>query len=322
LRDPARPVSTGNCHNGSQEKLILTTEGLPGLGWTGYFGEPTASRCSCEFNAMRWVRVPAGFWDDAPWGAISSDRGGVIVVEPIHPRGGLLGGSGRGKTSKLAALAKARKAAAEKKQQEASAGKEEKGAVGLLSKLAAKKGPVLPTVPTSPVVAVSPLQALDCAIPTLPAAAEFSTPEPLDIYMATISPPVPPPPKNIAGQTPHADPPATTESIVARPELPVIDHASGEGFVIEEIVLPCTFTQRASPSSFAVSMFGERIVKTHAEKLANVTLFYYSATVNTPPAASSNAFAEPSPDDKVLAAQSQVKGTVTISFESSPDQIY
>jgi len=247
------------------------------------------------------------------------------VIVPIHPRGGLLGGSGGGRTSKLAALAKARKAAAEKKQQESSAGnagKEEKGAVGLLSKLAAKKGPVSPTAPTSLVAAVSSPQALDGAISTLPAAAEISAIEPT----ATASPTVPHTAKNVTEQTRPADPPATTEGVFARPELPAIDHGNakpGEDIVVEEAIQPFAVTPKASPSSFAVSMFGERIVKPHAEKITNATLFYYSATVNAPPAASSNAFAEPSPDDKVLAAQSQVKGTATgfLGFPSGPNII-
>ena len=260
--------------------------------------------------------MPAGFWNDAPWGAISRDREAKIVIEPINPRGGLLGGSGGGKTSKLAALAKARKAAAEKKQQESSAGnagREEKSAVGLLSKLAARRGPVSPTAPTLLVAAVSSPQAVDNAISTLPAATEILTSEPSDVPTATVSPPVSPPAKNVTNQSPPASPPATTEGAFVRPELPTIDHANakpGGEAVVKETVQPFVVTPRASPSSFAVSMFGERIVKPHAEKITNSTLFYYSATVNAPPAASSNAFAEPSPDDKVLAAQSQVKGTL------------
>ena len=240
------------------------------------------------------------------------------MIEPMHPRGGLLGGSGGGKTSKLAALAKARKAAAEKKQQESSvgnAGKEEKGAVGLLSKLAAKKGPLSPTASTSLAAAKSPPQALASAISTLPAAAEIPTPEPPDVPTAALSPPVPPTAENVTQQNLRAGPPATTEGVFARSELPAIGNANakpGEGIVVEKAVQLFAVTPRASPSSFAVSMFGERIVKPHAEKITNATLFYYSATVNAPPTASSNAFAEPSPDDKVLAAQSQVKGTVTI----------
>ncbi|RPB29514.1 hypothetical protein L211DRAFT_799898 [Terfezia boudieri ATCC MYA-4762] len=315
---PATPQHTVKEKKKKQSKAkgqLQANSQKKGLGWTGYqgqFSELIVPGSSLKLNALRWDRVPVGFWDDAPWGAISSDRRANIVIEPIHPRGGLLGGSGVGKTSKLAALAKARKAAAEKKQQESSAGnvgKEEKGAVGLLSKLAEKKGPVSPTTLNSPVAAVSPVQALDDAISTLPAATEVSAIEPT----ATASPALPPTVKKVAEQIRLAcDLPTAADYTNTKP---------GEKIEVEEAVQPFVVTPRASPSSFAVSMFGERIVKPYAEKITNATLFYYSATVNAPPAASSNAFAEPSPDDKVLAAQSQVKGSVTIflGFFSRPN---
>ena len=53
------------------------------------------------------------FFKDSPWSKIPTDRRGEIIIEPRYPRGGLLGGSapkdGKGKVSKLAALAAARK---------------------------------------------------------------------------------------------------------------------------------------------------------------------------------------------------------------------
>lgn len=52
------------------------------------------------------------FFADAPWLNIPLERQGEILVEPLYPRGGLLGGSsnqGGSKVSKLAALAAARK---------------------------------------------------------------------------------------------------------------------------------------------------------------------------------------------------------------------
>lgn len=54
----------------------------------------------------------AEFFKDSPWLRIPEDRRGEIVIEPLYPRGGLLGGSssaGGPKVSKLAALAAARK---------------------------------------------------------------------------------------------------------------------------------------------------------------------------------------------------------------------
>ncbi|KAL9025203.1 MAG: hypothetical protein Q9196_005934 [Gyalolechia fulgens] len=53
-----------------------------------------------------------GIFEDAPWLNIPLDRQGEILIEPLYPRGGLLGGSSNqagSKVSKLAALAAARK---------------------------------------------------------------------------------------------------------------------------------------------------------------------------------------------------------------------
>ena len=59
------------------------------------------------------VRLPAtDFFRDCPWLNVPKERRGEIMIEPLYPRGGLLGGSlqqGNGKHSKLAALAAARR---------------------------------------------------------------------------------------------------------------------------------------------------------------------------------------------------------------------
>jgi elongation factor 1 alpha-like protein len=85
----------------------------------------------------------ANFFWDTPWGNVPLSRLGEITVEPICPRGGLLGGSS--KPSKLAALAAARK----KKQDDAKnsttstaqgndAKSEEDTAISLLDRLSVK----------------------------------------------------------------------------------------------------------------------------------------------------------------------------------------
>jgi len=61
----------------------------------------------------------------------------------------------------------------------------------------------------------------------------------------------------------------------------------------------------ASPSRFAKSIFGERITLQHEIGVADGFLFFVSGN-NTP--AKANAFAGPSPDDIVVAAQSRSKG--------------
>lgn len=60
--------------------------------------------CKSQFSARE-------FFKDSPWLNVPADRRADILIEPLHPPLGLLGGAseGRGKTSKLAALAAARK---------------------------------------------------------------------------------------------------------------------------------------------------------------------------------------------------------------------
>ena len=64
-----------------------------------------SSSCSARFSAI-------DFFSDSPWLSIPEARRGEILIEPIHPRGGLLGGAPKpdgAPKSKLAALAAARK---------------------------------------------------------------------------------------------------------------------------------------------------------------------------------------------------------------------
>ena len=64
----------------------------------------------------------AHFFADAPWLNIPLERQGEILLEPLYPRGGLLGGSpnsGGSKVSKLAALTAARKKKENEKQSSA-----------------------------------------------------------------------------------------------------------------------------------------------------------------------------------------------------------
>ncbi|CRG84110.1 HBS1-like protein [Talaromyces islandicus] len=60
------------------------------------------SSCPAPFSA-------AEFFRDAPWLNVPLGRKADIIVEPLYPRLGLLGGAPEGKMSKLAALAAARK---------------------------------------------------------------------------------------------------------------------------------------------------------------------------------------------------------------------
>lgn len=74
--------------------------------WDGADGQqelisPTV--CSTPFSA-------AEFFKDCPWLSVPEHRRAVILIEPLYPRGRLLGGSSTGgKPSKLAALAARRR---------------------------------------------------------------------------------------------------------------------------------------------------------------------------------------------------------------------
>lgn len=92
---------------------------------------PRLSSCSAQFSA-------ADFFGDSPWLNIPEDRRGEILIEPLYPRGGLLGGSSKpngAPKSKLAALAAARK---KKENQSPGYGQNATSSVTLLDKLSSK----------------------------------------------------------------------------------------------------------------------------------------------------------------------------------------
>lgn len=67
------------------------------------------------FPILEKPRIPPNFFDDMPWLNIPRDRE-TMFVEPLRPRGGLLGGTGSApKVSKLQALAAMRKRKLEEK---------------------------------------------------------------------------------------------------------------------------------------------------------------------------------------------------------------
>ena len=91
----------------------------------------TSSSCSTQSSVTN-------LFSDAPWLEIPEDRRGEILIEPLYPRGGLLGGSSqpdRAPKSKLAALAAARK---KKETQRSEDGQNATSSVALLDKLSSK----------------------------------------------------------------------------------------------------------------------------------------------------------------------------------------
>ena len=100
------------------------------------FSEASLS-CSAQFSVVDFFR-------DSPWLDIPEDRRGEIVIEPLYPRGGLLGGASKPDgppKSKLAALAAARK---KKENQKAEHGRNSTSSVALLDKLGGQPREVKP----------------------------------------------------------------------------------------------------------------------------------------------------------------------------------
>lgn len=188
-----------------------------------------------DYEAPRRSATELGLFLDAPWGNIVEDRRGDIMLEHLYPRGRLLGGSGGlpGKTSKLAALAKARKekSEAQKKQQQSLAG-EKKPVASMLSRLSQKQSP-LPIMP--------PPITLDILSKKLPESALSRT--------STLSSVVPNPDLNF------------NQSIREKPEK-----QPPEEFVP-------ALDLRAGPSKFAVSMFGDRIKSSYEIEVTDARMF-------------------------------------------------
>ncbi len=53
---------------------------------------------------MSWISA-SRFFEDCPWSRVPSTRQANILIEPLFPKGGLVGGSSTGKMSKLQRLA-------------------------------------------------------------------------------------------------------------------------------------------------------------------------------------------------------------------------
>ncbi|KAL8940544.1 MAG: hypothetical protein Q9216_002761 [Gyalolechia sp. 2 TL-2023] len=110
----------------------------------------------------------AQFFADAPWLNIPWDRQGEILIEPLYPRGGLLGGSSNqagSKMSKLAALAAARKKK-ENFKPESAESRKSNSSVALLEKLTIKSQKDKSTLAEEPVGADSEVSVPTHQVPT------------------------------------------------------------------------------------------------------------------------------------------------------------
>ncbi|KAF2139389.1 uncharacterized protein K452DRAFT_320517 [Aplosporella prunicola CBS 121167] len=224
-------------------------------------------------------RPTADFFSDTPWLNVPSHRLGCISVDPIYPRGRLLGGSS--KPSKLAALAAARK----KKQEEAKANsaapegqtaQQPDRAVQLLDRLGNKaKTEAKPAENQSS-------EATTTTISDKTNGSEAFAPK---------APAIPLPIRKRKGSSPS---PPREEKIEPAPE----PEPKRQKFRVEDL--------KAPPSAFAVGFLGLNGSEQRGQPKPQSQLpqrFYPWGPEYVK--AKINPFADPSPDDVVLAAQSK-----------------
>lgn len=220
------------------------------------------SSCAARFSA-------ADFFSDSPWLNIPEDRRGEILIEPLYPRGGLLGGSSRpdgAPKSKLAALAAARK---KKENQRPEYGQNATSSVTLLDKLSSKPRQVqLDSTP-------------DLSKPT--------------IFSATIE-------QNVKEQS-RKYPRRKSKGL----ECPQDDQPAKEAFTkSSSLASPDTekkpeITPKAGPSVFARTIFGSSIVLQQHD-IQNSDRYVLGPEKNA-----EFDFVGPSPDDIVTKAQNTKK---------------
>lgn len=226
----------------------------------------------------------ADFWKDMGWLNTPADRQ-TTFIEPLYPRGGLLGGNPDAppKMSKLQALAAARKKKAEDAKKASAAG-------------AASDDVAKPMAGLSLDGAMDSERRSETSSSAATPAPE--TPRRLNNLKRKDSSPhrsTPRPP------TPQQEPPPAAEPIPEEPKV-----------------------EAAPPSAFAMTMFGHNLApapRAHANTLFSLP-YVVEGIVQ-----SADAFAGPSPDDVVKAAQSKAAGAKKVAKpqktknEAKADQI-
>ncbi len=276
---PAKPQR--NCHDDGRGFLIFgmlaakgaltklqeaTTSELwntPELG-------PIISCCSSSLPSA------ADFFKDSPWLDIPIERRGEILIEPLYPRGGLLGGSssqGTGKISKLAALAAARKKKDQGRSQDGSSGASNTS-VALLDRLSgkAKSTSETPGRPSSETQISK-----DRKQEPIPAHSD-------PLYSARIR---------------KCSVPNEEEKVAEVLETPATEFQELKQLVVVPV---------AAPSMFAKVMFGmaDAVYERQSKRMKRIIF-----ALPQGPDAEINPFAGPSPDDEVSRAQQHSKGLVS-----------
>jgi len=213
--------------------------------------------------------VPENFWSDMSWLNVPQERQ-TIFIAPQHPRGGLLGGSSDGapKMSKLQALAAARK----KKAQEQKSGSSAEEVSKPLANLSISGSSEAPGVKEA-----------SAQLRSSSAATVSGGKERPKTY----------PDRKRKNSSPHRKAP--------QPEEPIeIDSSEPE-----PDILPPASIEQAQPSAFASTMFGGGNPVPSYQPSNALFILPYSTNSSVQ---STDAFAGPSPDDVVIAAQSKGAG--------------
>lgn len=213
---------------------------------------PRLSMASSTCQAPIWVEI---FFKDSPWLKVPRGRRADILIEPLFPRGGLLGGSlkqdGGKPKSKLAALAAARK---QKENQILESNQEQISSVALLDKLGAKTRESAPTREAKP------------------APSEPSRRYPVRKQKSPDRPPI---------------------------QQAILETTSNSNLDDNEKASVPVLPPLATPSVFATTMFAFSMHDRGDFGLQPVQPFYSNRSDTN-----LEAFADPSPDDIVLKAQS------------------
>jgi len=240
------------------------------------YTQPVTS-CSEQFSAKAFFR-------NCPWLNVPLHRRGEILIEPLHPRGGLRGGApgeAAPKVSKLVALAAARKRK-ENDQGSIDSPKSISTSVSLLNKLKLNGAPSEKQKSAAEGSDDSCRKKLKTdAID--PSTRRSSVVKEARKYPKKITTPLTPPP----------EPSAKSDEEPAPPVDPTEEP-------------PPVF---AKPSSFARTMFGSTLAGPLSSASSFATRFspVYAFDINF---TESNPFAGPSPDDIVAKAQSASKGSM------------
>jgi elongation factor 1 alpha-like protein len=217
-------------------------------------------------EARKLSALELGYFLDSPWGNIPEERKGILVFEDCEPKGGLLGGSSTKASSKEGKVSKLAALAKAKKQKSATISGEQRSTTSLLSRLS-QKGQNEDTQAQHESSGLG---------------------------------------QRTAEQALAAD--GRADQLLPQPKSPAPEEEQTppQNIVKRELVEEESSPLRATPSTFAHSMFGEKLDAYTKMFVADGRMFDVVG-VNTNEKKS--AFVEPSPDDIVLAAQSRRQGT-------------